>query len=118
MDGIVFKVRENSKVINKTIYIAVGLRKDGLKEVLGLWLGRNETAEFWMSVLTYMKERGVQDFLITAIDNLNGFTYIIKAVFPQSTTQICVVHHSTHKILPNRCEFNLSIYPNLIKFFC
>jgi transposase-like protein len=92
MDGIVFKVRENSKVINKTIYIAVGLRKDGLKEVLGLWLGRNETAAFWMSVLTDLKARGVQDILITATDNLNGFTDTIKAVFPQSTTQICVVH--------------------------
>ena len=55
MDGIVFKVRENSKVINKTIYIAVGLRKDGLKEVLGLWLGKNETAAFWMSVLQILK---------------------------------------------------------------
>jgi len=92
MDGIVFKVRENSKVINKTIYIAVGLRKDGLKEVLGLWLGRNETAAFWMSVLTDLKARGVQDILITATDNLNGFTDTIKSVFPQSTTQICVVH--------------------------
>lgn len=92
MDGIVFKVRENSKVINKTIYIAVGLRKDGLKEVMGLWLGRNETAAFWMSVLTDLKARGVQDILITATDNLNGFTDTIKAVFPQSVTQICVVH--------------------------
>ena len=92
MDGIVFKVRENSKVINKTIYIAVGLRKDGLKEVLGLWLGKNESAAFWMSVLTDMKARGVEDVLITATDNLNGFTDTIKTVFPNSTTQICVVH--------------------------
>jgi len=92
MDGIVFKVRENSRVINKTIYIAVGLRKDGHKEVLGLWLGRNESAAFWMSVLTDMKARGVEDILITATDNLNGFTDTIKNVFPDSTTQICVVH--------------------------
>lgn len=92
MDGIVFKVRENSKVINKTIYIAVGLRKDGLKEVIGLWLGKNESSAFWMTVLTDMKARGVEDILITATDNLNGFTQTIKTVFPQSTTQICVVH--------------------------
>jgi putative transposase len=92
MDGIVFKVRENSKVINKTIYIAVGLRTDGLKEVLGLWLGKNESAAFWMSVLTDIKARGVQDILITATDNLNGFTDTIKTIFPKSTTQICVVH--------------------------
>ncbi|WP_320112535.1 IS256 family transposase [Draconibacterium orientale] len=58
MDGIVFKVRENSKVINKTVYIAVGLRRDGKKEVLGLWLGKNESAAFWMSVLTDMRARG------------------------------------------------------------
>lgn len=92
MDGIVFKVRENSKVINKTIYIAVGLKRDGKKEVLGLWLGKNESAAFWMSVLTDMKARGVEDILITATDNLNGFTDTIKTVFPESKTQICVVH--------------------------
>ncbi len=92
MDGIVFKVRKNSKVINKTMYIAVGLRRDGKKEVLGLWLGKNESAAFWMSVLTDIKARGVEDLLITATDNLNGFTQTIKNVFPESTTQICVVH--------------------------
>ena len=92
MDGIVFKVRENSKVINKTIYMAVGLRRDGKKEVLGLWLGKNESAAFWMSVLTDMRARGVEDILITATDNLNGFTDTIRSVFPQSKTQICVVH--------------------------
>ena len=71
MDGIVFKVRENSKVTNKTVYTAVGLRRDGKKEVIGLWLGKNESAAFWMSVLTDMRARGVEDILITATDNLN-----------------------------------------------
>ena len=92
MDGIIFKVRENSKVINKTVYIAVGLRIDGKKEVLGLWLGKNESSSFWMSVLTDIKARGVQDILITATDNLNGFTQTIQSVFPNAVTQICVVH--------------------------
>ena len=92
MDGIVFKVRENSKVINKTIYLAVGLNKQGLKEVLGMWLGKNESAAFWLGVLTDLKARGVEDILITATDNLNGFTQTIKNLFPQSQTQICVVH--------------------------
>jgi transposase-like protein len=92
MDGVVFKVREDSKVINKTIYIAIGLRKDGRKEVLGLWLGKNETSAFWMTVLTDMKARGVKDILITVTDNLNGFTDTIATVFPTSTKQICVVH--------------------------
>lgn len=100
MDGVVFKVRENSKVVNKTVYIAVGLRRDGKKEVLGLWPGKNESASFWMSVLTDMKARGVMDILITATDNLNGFTDTIQTVFPQSRTQICVVHQ-----IRNACRY-------------
>ena len=100
MDGIVFKVRENSRIINKTIYIAVGLRKDGKKEVLGLWLGKNESAAFWMSVLTDIKARGVTDILITATDNLNGFTDTITSVFPESRTQICVIHQ-----IRNACRY-------------
>lgn len=89
MDNIVFKIRENSKVINKTMYIAVGLR-----------LGKNESATFWMNVLTDIKVRGVQDLLITATDNLNGFTDNIKNVFPESKTRICVVHQ-----IINTCRY-------------
>lgn len=100
MDGIVFKVRENSKIINKTIYIAVGLRTDGKKEVLGLWLGKHESSAFWMNVLTDIKARGTSDILITATDNLNGFTDTIKTVFPESVTQICVVHQ-----IRNSCKY-------------
>ena len=100
MDGIVFKVRENSKVINKTVYIAVGLKRDGLKEVLGMWLNKNESAAYWMTVLTDMKARGVEDILITATDNLNGFTQTIRSVFPQSATQVCVVHQ-----IRNSCRY-------------
>ena len=100
MDAIIFKVRESSKVINKTVYVAVGLRRDGKKEVLGLWPGKNESAAFWMSVLTDMKARGTEDILITATDNLNGFTDTIKNVFPESRTQICVVHQ-----IRNACRY-------------
>jgi transposase-like protein len=100
MDGISFKVRENSKVVNKTVYIAVGLRTNGLKEILGLWLGKNESSAFWMGVLTDLKARGVEDILITATDNLNGFTETIKASFPESVTQICVVHQ-----IRNACRY-------------
>jgi transposase-like protein len=92
MDGIVFKVRQNGKVINKTIYLAVGLNSEGHKEVLGMWLGENESASFWMSVLTDLRSRGVEDMLITSTDNLKGFTEAITSIFPQSITQICVVH--------------------------
>jgi putative transposase len=82
MDGIVFKVREGSKVINKTIYLAVGLNREGKKEVLGMWLGKNESSSFWVSILTDLNARGVEDVLITATDNLNGFTQTIRSVFP------------------------------------
>jgi len=100
MDGIVFKVREDSKVINKTIYLAIGLKRDGKKEVLGMWLGKNETSSFWMGVLTDLKARGIKDILITATDNLNGFTQTIRSVFPESQTQICVVHQ-----IRNSCKY-------------
>ena len=92
MDGIVFKVRQNGKVINKTIYLAVGLNSEGHKEMLGMWLGENESASFWMNVLTDLRSRGVDDILITSTDNLKGFTEAITSIFPQSVTQICVVH--------------------------
>lgn len=92
MDCIVFKVRDNGKVVNKAVYLAVGLSKEGKKEVLGMWLGKNESASFWLGVLTDLKARGVEDILITATDNLNGFTGAIKNVFPDCQTQICVVH--------------------------
>lgn len=100
MDGIVFKVRENNKVINKTIYLAVGLNTEGRKEVLGLWLGKSESSAFWMTVLTDLQARGVQDILITCTDNLNGFTQTIRSVFPHSATQVCVVHQ-----IRNACRY-------------
>lgn len=100
MDGIVFKVRENSRVIDKTIYIAIGLRTDGKKEVMGLWLGKNESASFWLSVLTDMRTRGVKDVLITATDNLKGFTEAIQSTFPTTTKQICIVHQ-----IRNACKY-------------
>jgi len=100
MDAIVFKVRENSRIVNKAIYIAVGLTTTGHKEVLGLWLGKNETSAFWMTVLTDMQARGVKDILITCTDNLNGFTTTIQNIFPKSQTQICVVHQ-----IRNACKY-------------
>lgn len=92
LDGMVFKVRQNSKVINKTIYLAVGLNSEGFKEVLGMWLAESESASYWISVLTDLRARGVDDILITSTDNLKGFTDAITSVFSQSITQICVVH--------------------------
>ena len=100
MNGVVFKVRNNGKIINKTVYLCVGLKQNGLKEVLGMWGGKTESSAFRMGVLTDLKARGVQDILITCTDNLNGFTDTIRSVFSQSSTQICVVHQ-----IRNSCKY-------------
>lgn len=100
MDGIVIKIREDKKVINKCVYIVIGLKPDGRKEVLGFWIEKTESAAFWMSVLTDLKARGVEDILIACTDNLKGFTQAIRAVFPDSVTQLCIVHQ-----IRNSCRF-------------
>jgi len=100
MDGIVLKVRQGGKYINKCIYLVIGLKKDGLKEVLGMWMAETESASFWMSVLTDLKARGVEDILIACTDNLKGFTDAIKGVFPQTVTQLCIVHQ-----IRNSCKY-------------
>lgn len=100
MDGIVLKVKQGGKYINKCIYLVIGLKKDGLKEVLGMWIAETESASFWMSVLTDLKARGVEDILIACTDNLKGFTDAIKGVFPQTITQLCIVHQ-----IRNSCKY-------------
>ncbi|NQT77558.1 MAG: IS256 family transposase [Bacteroidetes bacterium] len=92
MDGISIKIRHNGKIINKTIYLVIGLTQEGMKQVLGMWVAPTESASFWMSVLTDLKARGVEDILIASTDNLAGFTDAIKSVFPLTVTQLCVVH--------------------------
>lgn len=100
MDGIVIKIREDGKVINKCVFIVIGLTNEGKKEVLGFWIDRNESASFWMTVLTDLKARGVEDILIACTDNLKGFTQAIKGVFPDAITQLCIVHQ-----IRNSCKF-------------
>jgi len=92
MDGISIKIRHSGKIINKTIYLVIGLTQQGMKQVLGMWVAPTESASFWMSVLTDLKARGVEDILIASTDNLAGFTDAIKSVFPLAVTQLCVVH--------------------------
>lgn len=100
MDGIVMKVRHNGRYTNKCVYIVIGLRQDGHKEVLGMWLSESESATFWMSVLTDLKARGVEDILIACTDNLKGFTEAINGVFPTTVTQLCIVHQ-----IRNSCKY-------------
>ena len=98
MDGIVFKVRQGNKIINKAIYIVMGLNTNGIKEVLGLWISETEKATFWMQILTELKARGVKDIIIACTDNLKGLTQAIKAVFPDTITQLCIVHQIRNAI--------------------
>lgn len=92
MDGIVLKVKHNGRYANRCIYLVIGLRKDGLKEVLGMWVSENESAAFWLSVLTDLRARGIEDILIACTDNLKGFTDAINSVYPDTVTQLCIVH--------------------------
>lgn len=92
MDAIHFKVRQDGRVITKAVYTVLGVNANGEKEVLGLYLGDNESASFWMQVLTDLSQRGVEDILITSIDNLRGFAEAIETMFPSTEIQLCVIH--------------------------
>lgn len=91
-DGIVFKVRKDSKVINKCIYSVLGINMEGKKEILGLWISENESASFWLTVCNELKNRGVQDILIACRDNLSGFSAAIETAFPKTEQQLCIIH--------------------------
>jgi len=92
LDGIVFKVRKDSRVINKCLYTVLGINMDGRKEILGLWMNENESASFWTTVCNELKNRGVEDILIACRDNLSGFSTAIETVFPKTEQQLCVIH--------------------------
>ena len=92
MNRIVVKVRDNQRVVNKAIFVALGINLSGNKELLGLWLAENEEAKFWLSVLTKVKNRCVEDILITCIDGLKGFPETMEAIYPNTQVQLCVVH--------------------------
>jgi putative transposase len=92
LDCIVVKIRQDKRVINKAMYIAVGVNLQGHKELLGLWLSENEGAKFWLSVLNELKNRGVRDVFIACVDGLAGFPDAIATVFPNTRVQLCIVH--------------------------
>jgi|TARA_B110000438_G_C15740292_1_gene618159 putative transposase len=92
LDCIVLKIRQDKQVINKAIYLALGVNMEGHKELLGMWISENEGAKFWLSVLTELQNRGVQDILIACVDGLKGFPDAINTVFPETQIQLCIVH--------------------------
>ena len=102
MDAIHYKVREDKRVVVKAAYVVIGVDLDGKKEVLGIWIGANESSKFWLSVLNDLKNRGIQDVLIFCVDGLNGFKEAIGATFPFAKIQRCIIHQirSSMKYVP------------------
>ena len=107
MDAIHFKVRENGSIITKAVYCVIGVNRDGIKDLLGLYIGENEGARFWLKVISDIQNRGVNDIFIASIDNLKGFPEAISSVFPNTEIQLCVVHqirnslkHISYKVRP------------------
>jgi putative transposase len=92
LDCIVIKVQENKSIINKSVYLALGLRTDGVKELLGLWIAQNEGAKFWLNVLTELNNRGLKEVFIACCDGLTGFPDAINAIYPECQVQSCIVH--------------------------
>jgi putative transposase len=92
LDCIVIKIRQDKHVINKAVYLALGVNMEGHKELLGLWISENEGAKFWLNVLTELQNRGVKDILIACVDGLKGFPDAINIVFPAAQIQLCIVH--------------------------
>jgi putative transposase len=97
-DALRVKIRDEGVVKNKAVYLAIGITRQGTKEILGLWIEQTEGAKFWLKVMTELKNRGVQDALICLVDGLKGFPEAIEAVFPQAQIQTCIVHLMRHSL--------------------
>jgi putative transposase len=98
LDALRIKVRQDNRVINKAVYLAVGVNLDGIKEVLGLWIAENEGAKFWLQVMTELKNRGLKDIFVACVDGLKGFAEAIETVFPDTQVQLCIVHMVRHSL--------------------
>jgi putative transposase len=91
-DALRVKIRDEGTVLNKAVYLAIGLRCSGYKEILGLWIEQNEGAKFWLKVMTELRQRGTHDILVAVVDGLRGFPEAIESVFPEARVQTCIVH--------------------------
>jgi transposase-like protein len=92
LDCIVVKVREDKRIINKAVYLALGVNLDGQKELLGMWISQNEGAKFWLSVLTELKNRGLEDIFICCVDGLTGFPEAVQSIYSRTKIQVCIIH--------------------------
>ena len=92
LDAIHYNVRENGQIVKKAVYIALGYNMQGNKEILGMWIGENESSKYWLMVLNQLRDRGIEDILIISTDNLAGFSQAISAVYPKAQIQKCIIH--------------------------
>jgi putative transposase len=113
MDAIRVKARSNGHVVNKAVYLAIGINIDGAKEVLGMWSSENEGAKFWLQVVTELRNRGVHDIFIACVDGLKGFPEAIEAVFPDTQVQLCIVHMVRHSLKYVACKQRKEIADDL-----
>jgi transposase-like protein len=98
LDAMFFKVKENGKIISKAFYSALGVDKDGKKDILGIYLQESEGANFWLNILTDLQNRGVKDILIACVDGLKGFPEAINSIFPKTEIQLCIIHQIRNSI--------------------
>mgnify|MGYP000987416261 FL=1 len=98
MDAMHFKVRDDGRVVNRAAYICLGINKEGMKDILGIWIGESEGAKFWLGVCNELKVRGVQDILLACVDGLKGFPEAIKSVFPDAEIQTCIIRQIRNSI--------------------
>ncbi len=98
LDAIHYKVKQEGHIVNKAVYMVIGIDFDGIKDVLGMYIGEHETSKFWLTVLNELKNRGAQDILICCVDNLTGFSEAICACFPRTEIQKCIVHQIRNSI--------------------
>jgi transposase-like protein len=98
LDAIHYKVKQEGHIVNKAVYMVIGVDMDGNKDVLGMYIGEHETSKFWLTILNELKNRGVEDVLICCVDNLTGFSEAITACFPQTQIQKCIVHQIRNSI--------------------
>lgn len=102
LDAVHFKVREEGRIVSKAVYCVIGVNREGLKDILGMYLGHSEGASFWLGVLSDLRSRGIEDIFIACIDNLKGFAQAIESSFPRTDVQLCVVHQvrNTMRFVP------------------
>ncbi|HIF9266827.1 TPA: IS256 family transposase [Photobacterium damselae] len=117
LDCIVIKVRQDKQVINKAVYLALGVSMEGQKELLGMWLSETEGAKFWLNVLTELQNRGVKDILIACVDGLKGFPDAINTVFPETQIQLCIVHMVRNSVKYVPCKDYRAVTADLKKIY-